>query len=85
MRMPFYTGIEAETQAEGGEAGSMQGAWCGTRSQESGITPWPKADAQPLSHPGAPVLQFLIPPPEKISFQLSCFQQCHQLFNAAWK
>ena len=37
----------AETQAEG-EAGSLLGARCGTRSQE------PKADAQPLSHPGAP-------------------------------
>ena len=29
---------EAETQAEG-EAGSMQGAQCGTRSQDPGITP----------------------------------------------
>ena len=30
---------EAETQAEG-EAGSMQGARCGTRSQVSRVTPW---------------------------------------------
>ena len=30
---------EAETQAEG-EAGSMQGAWRGTRSQDPKITPW---------------------------------------------
>ena len=30
---------EAETQAEG-EAGSMQGARCGTRSWVSRITPW---------------------------------------------
>ena len=29
---------EAETQAEG-EAGSLQGAGCGTRSWNSGITP----------------------------------------------
>ena len=29
---------EAETQAEG-EAGSLQGAPCGTRSQDPGITP----------------------------------------------
>ena len=29
---------EAETQAEG-EAGSPQGAGCGTRSQDPGITP----------------------------------------------
>ena len=40
---------EAETQAEG-EAGSMYGAQCGTRSRD----PEPKADAQPLSHPGVP-------------------------------
>ena len=33
---------EAETQAEG-EAGSMQGTPCGTRSQDSRITPWVKA------------------------------------------
>ena len=33
-----HTHREAETQAEG-EAGSMQGARCGTRSQDSGITP----------------------------------------------
>ena len=32
---------EAETQAEG-EAGSMQGAHCGTRSQDSRIMPWAK-------------------------------------------
>ena len=30
---------EAETQAEG-EAGSIQGARCGTQSQVSRITPW---------------------------------------------
>ena len=30
---------EAETQAEGA-AGSLQGAWCGTRSQDPGIMPW---------------------------------------------
>ena len=42
---------EAETQAEG-EAGSPQGAQCGTRSQTPGSRPEPKADAQPLSHPG---------------------------------
>ena len=42
-------GREEETQAEGGEAGSIQGAWCGTRSQEFRSHPEPKADAQPLS------------------------------------
>ena len=42
---------EAETQGEG-EAGSSEGARCGTRFLGSG--PEPKADAQPLSHPGVP-------------------------------
>ena len=46
-------GGEAETQAEG-EAGSLQGIQCGTRSQILGSRPEPKADAQKLSHPGAP-------------------------------
>ena len=44
---------EAETQAEG-EAGSIQGARCGTRSQDLGSQPEPKADAPLLSHPGVP-------------------------------
>ena len=48
-----YTEREAETQAEG-EAGSPCGARCRTRSQDPGSRPEPKADAQPLSHPGAP-------------------------------
>ena len=48
-----------ETQAEG-EAGSMQGAQCGTRSQVSRITPWAEGHAKPLSHWGCPVLWFLL-------------------------
>ena len=44
---------EAETQAEG-EAGSLRGARCGTRSRALGSRPGPEADAQLLSHPGAP-------------------------------
>ena len=44
---------EAETQAEG-EAGSMQGARCGTRPRVSRITPWAEGSAKPLSHPGIP-------------------------------
>ena len=45
---------EAETQAEG-EAGSMQGAQCGTRSQDSKITPWAEGGAKPLSHHSGPL------------------------------
>ena len=37
-----------------GEAGSMQGAPCGTRSQDPGITPWAEGGAKPRSHPGVP-------------------------------
>ena len=44
---------DAEKQTEG-EAGSMQGAECGTRSWDSS----PKAGAKPLSHPGIPKLIF---------------------------
>ena len=46
---------EAETQAKG-EAGSMKGARCGTRSWIPGSHPETKADAQPLSHPGVPCI-----------------------------
>ena len=38
---------EAETQAEG-EAGSIQGARCGTRSRVSRIMPWAEGSAKPL-------------------------------------
>ena len=48
---------EAETQAKG-EAGSSQGARCGTRPQIPGSGPEPKAGTQPLSHPGVPELKF---------------------------
>ena len=44
---------EAETQAEG-EAGSLWEAQCGLDSGTPGSRPEPKADAQPLSHPGIP-------------------------------
>ena len=49
---------EAETQAEG-EAGSMQGARCGSRSRVSRSRPEPRADAQPLSH-ASPASDFKI-------------------------
>ena len=42
---------EAETQAEG-EAGSTQGAWCGTQSLDPSVTPL--KDAKLLGHPGVP-------------------------------
>ena len=44
---------DTETEAEG-EAGSMQGARHGTRSQVSRITPQAKGGAKPLRHPGCP-------------------------------
>ena len=42
---------DTQREAETREAGSMQGAQYGTRSRDR---PEPKADAQPLSHPGIP-------------------------------
>ena len=47
---------EAETQAEG-EAGSMQGAQRGTRSQDSRITPQAKGRRQTAEPPRDPLLQ----------------------------
>ena len=44
---------EAETQAEG-EAGPKQGARWELNPRTPGSQPEPKADAQPLTHPGAP-------------------------------
>ena len=51
---------KAETQAEG-EAGSLQGTRCGTRSSDLGSRPESKADAQPLSHPGVLLVCFILP------------------------
>ena len=51
---------EAETQAEG-EAGSMQGARCGTRSRVSMIMPWAEgrcSTAEPPRDP--PKIQFFV-------------------------
>ena len=48
---------EAETEAEG-EADSMQGAYEGLHPRTLGSRPEPKADAQPLSHPGILVFQY---------------------------
>ena len=44
---------EAETQAEG-EAGFPRGAHCRLDLKTLGSQTEPKANAQPLSHPGAP-------------------------------
>lgn len=51
---------EVETQAEGGEAGSMQGARRGTRSPVSRITPWTKGGAKRLSHWACPMFRAFI-------------------------
>ena len=41
-----------------GEAGCMQGARCGLDPGTPGSCPGLKAGAQPLSHPGVPVIHF---------------------------
>ena len=46
---------EAETQAEG-EAGSMQGAWWGTWSQDPGTTTWAKERCSTTEPPRCPSL-----------------------------
>ena len=48
---------EAETQAEG-EAGSTQGAQCGTRFRVSRIIPPAAGGAKPLRHRGCPDSKF---------------------------
>ena len=50
---------EAETQAEG-EAGSMQGARRGTRSQDPRITTCTKGRHSTTGYPGAPEYEFLL-------------------------
>ena len=45
---------EAETQAEG-EAGSMQGAQCRTRSQDPGVTPWAEGRRSTTEPPRGPI------------------------------
>ena len=52
-------GRGAETQAEG-EAGSMQGARQGTRSQVSGITRQAEGGAKPLGHRVCPISHYLV-------------------------
>ena len=48
----------AETQAEG-EAGSMQGPWCGTRSRDSRIRSWDKGRRWTAEPPRDPKKSFL--------------------------
>ena len=50
---------EAETQAEG-EAGSMQGAGCGTRSWDSRIAPQAKGRCQTAAPPRDPSTTYFI-------------------------
>ena len=53
---------EAETQAEG-EAGSMWGARCGTRSQDPGITSWAegrRSTAEPPRRPNPRTISNII-------------------------
>ena len=51
-------GREAETQAEG-EAGSLQGAQCGTQSQDPGVTTWAKGRRQTAAPPRDPYERYI--------------------------
>ena len=62
----------AETQAEG-EAGSLRGAPCGTRSQDPGVTPWAKgrhSTTDPSRCPENGHLA-LVPDPRERAFNIS--------------
>ena len=48
---------EKQTQA-GGEASSPQGAWCGTRSRDSGITLWAEGRCSTTEPPRRPLWVF---------------------------
>ena len=50
---------EAETRADG-KTGSLWGVRCRPHPRTLGSWPEPKADAQPLCHPGAPLLLLLL-------------------------
>ena len=54
-------------------AGSLWGAWCGTRSQDPGITPWAEG-AQPWNHPG-------IPKYFPIAQRITCSKDCIRAFE----
>ena len=49
---------EAETQAEG-EAGSMQGAGCGTQSRDPGVTAWAGGRCSTTEPPKCPIFSSL--------------------------
>ena len=57
---------EAETQAEG-EAGSMQGAGCGTRSWDSRITPWAEGRCSTAKPPRVPPQSLILIQTEQTS------------------
>ena len=63
---------EAETQAAG-EAGSLRGARCGTRSRDPGIMPWAEGRCSTAEPPGAPEMPCTTILPKR----LSRLQQVH--------
>ena len=79
---------EAQIQAEG-EAGSMKGAWCGTRSQVSRITPRTKGGTKPLSHWGCAIHSFwrisgsLLT--QRIHKNMQCFLSHYFVIIMSWK
>ena len=54
FKILFTYSRETQGQAETREAGSMRGPWYGTRSQESGITPWAEARRSNAEAQGRP-------------------------------
>ena len=59
----------------------MQGAWCGTLSQDSRIMPWVESNTQPLNHAGIPTLIIFELSKPYLSFKSQ--PRCH-LFREAF-
>ena len=63
LRFVFIYSWETHTEREAErEAGSPQGSQCGTRSQDSRITPWAEgrcSTAEPPRHPNKLILKFI--------------------------
>ena len=71
---------ETETQAEGGEAGSMQGDWYGTWSRESRITPWAEGRCSTVEPPRCPFFCFL----KRGSFHMPIWRNRFWLVRQNW-
>ena len=78
----FIRDTQRERQAEE-EAGSMQGAWRGTRSWVSRIMPWAEGSTKPLSHWGYLTRDFNSKMDRPLTIAVSDLTE-HVLYQALW-